>query len=185
MNPILLDFPARIETDRLYLRPCLPGDGKLVMESIQHSVQELKDWMPFANKQPSYEEIEENIRRSYAKFILREDIRLHIFLKETDTFIGSTGLHKINWDVRIFEIGYWCDSRYAGNGYITESTKSLVQFAQDILKANRIEIRCDPLNFKSRNIPEKLGFKLEGIQRKDCKSADGKTLRGTCVFALT
>lgn len=184
MKPILLDFPPRIETDRLYLRPCLPGDGKLVLDSIQHSLQELQDWL-LAHKQQTYEEIEENIRRSYAKFILREDIRLHIFLKETDTFIGSTGLHKINWDVRIFEIGYWCDSRFAGCGYITESTKGLVQFAKDVLKANRIEIRCDPLNTKSRNIPEKLGFTLEGIQRKDCMSADGSTLRDTCVFALT
>lgn len=183
MSHILLDFPERIETERLYIRPCLPGDGKGLADAIYHSREDLKKWMPWAQKVQSIEQMEEDIRKAYSKYILREDLRLHIYRKEDDEFIGGTGLHRINWDVRKFEIGYWCDSRYQKNGYITESTASLTQFAFSHLGANRVEIRCDTENNASRRIPERLGFILEGIFRKDQLSADGKQIRDTCVFA--
>lgn len=183
MNPIFVEFPEKIETERLYLRACLPGDGKMVYDAIQASVEDLKKWLPFANKEQTEEEAEINVRKSYAQFLLREDIRIHIFRKDDDAFIGSTGLHRINWEVRKFEIGYWCDSRYQKKGYISEAVESLVDFAFLHLQANRIEIRCDPDNVNSRKIPEKIGFILEGILRSDSLSADGKDLRDTCVFA--
>lgn len=183
MNPILVDFPERIETERLYLRACLPGDGKIVHEAIQASLEALKKWLPFAHNQQTIDDTEINIRKSYTQFLLREDFRFHIFRKEDNAFVGSTGLHRVNWDVRKFEIGYWCDSRYQKKGYITEAVVGLVNFAFEHFEANRIEIRCDPRNINSRNIPEKLGFSLEGILINNDLSADGKELRDTCVFA--
>ncbi|MBS4191115.1 GNAT family N-acetyltransferase [Bacillus sp. FJAT-49705] len=183
MNPILVDFPERIETERLYLRPCLPGDGIITHDAIEASVDDLKPWLPFANKEQTVEDREANIHESYSKFLLREDFRIHIFRKEDDVFVGSTGLHRIDWNVRKFEIGYWCDSRHKKNGYITEAVDALVKFALNHFEANRIEIRCDPRNTNSRKIPEKLGFTLEGILINDDLSANGKELRDTCVFA--
>ncbi|PLR76385.1 GNAT family N-acetyltransferase [Bacillus sp. V3-13] len=183
MKPILIDFPDRIETERLYLRPCLPGDGRAVHESIQSSREQLKKWLPFAVNPQTEDETEEEVRRSYARFILREDIRLHIYRREDDRFIGSTGLHRINWEAGRLEIGYWCDSRHAKNGYMTEAASALVAFAFDHLQANRIEICCDSLNIDSRKIPERLGFTLEAILEKDELSTDGKQLRDTCIYA--
>jgi hypothetical protein len=37
MKAILMDFPEKIETPRLYLRPCQPGDGPDLYEAIVHS----------------------------------------------------------------------------------------------------------------------------------------------------
>lgn len=45
MNPILVEFPERIETERLYLRACLPGDGKIVYDAIQASIEDFKKWL--------------------------------------------------------------------------------------------------------------------------------------------
>lgn len=185
LKPILQAFPERIETERLYIRPCSPGDGPIVHESIHYSRDHLKKWLPFANKEESPEEVEANIRTSFANFILREDFRLHIYRKEDDVFIGSTGLHRVDWDVRKFEIGYWCDVRYQNKGYITESTEALTEFAFNYFKANRVEIRCDSNNMNSRRIAEKVGYTLEGILRNSSLSADGKELRDTCVYAKT
>ncbi|MBS4173348.1 GNAT family N-acetyltransferase [Bacillus sp. FJAT-49736] len=184
MEPILIDFPEKIETERLYIRPCLPGDGKMVHDAISASLAELKPWMPWAQKLQTVEETEKNVRDSYASFIKREDIRLHIFRKSDDVFIGSTGLHRINWDVPKFEIGYWIDTRYAKNGYITEAMKGLTQFAFNILKAERMEIRCDTENINSRNVALRLGYTLEGILRNDSISSDRSHLRSTCVFSM-
>ena len=183
MNPILLDIPERIEGERIYLRSCKPGDGPMVFEAVSASIEELKPWMPWANGIQTEERTEANIRESYADFILRKDLRLHIMRKADDAFLGSTGLHRIDWDALKFEIGYWVDSRHAKNGYVTEAVNLLTRFAFDELNANRIEIRADTENKASRRIPENTGFTLEGILRHDSYNSTGSVLTSTCVYS--
>lgn len=183
MEPILLDFPERIEGERVYIRPCMPGDGKVVYEAVIRSLEELKPWMPWAHFEQSVKASETRIRQEYAKFILREGLNLHYYRKSDDAFLGSGGFPRFNWNTRCFEIGYWFDTQYTGQGYATETTNLLIDLAFDFLEANRVEIRVDTRNQASRNIPEKLGFQLEGILRHDSYTADGKLLRDTCVYA--
>ncbi|MFP5113224.1 GNAT family N-acetyltransferase [Bacillaceae bacterium C204] len=185
MNPILLDFPEQFYTERLLIRMPLPGDGKAVYQAMQASFNELKDWMPWAHREQTEEDVEANMREAHAKFLTREDLRLHIFNRETGEFIGSSGLHRINWTIPKFEIGYWIDTRHNGRGYITEAVKAITKFSFTELNAKRIEIRCDSKNIKSRAIPERLGFTLEGILRNDGISADTQELRDTCIYAKT
>lgn len=185
MNPILLDFPETFYTERLIIRTPKPGDGKAVYEAINASINELKPWMPLSHRDQSEQDVEENIRNAYVEFLARKDLRLHVFLKETGVFIAGSGLHRINWNVPKFEIGYWIDSRYSGNGYMTEAVLGITNFAFQELKARRIEIRCDSKNFKSRAIPEKLGYTLDGVLIYDGMSADGKEIRDTCIYAKT
>ncbi|MGM7637026.1 GNAT family N-acetyltransferase [Bacillus sp. Hm123] len=183
MNPLLIDFPTEIFTERLHIRMPLPGDGVAVYKAIQSSLNELKPWLPFVHYEQSLEGAEANVREAYAKFMTREDLRLHIFHKETGEFIGSSGLHRMDWKIRKFEIGYWLDSKFSGYGYMTEAVQAITSFAFEQLTANRVEIRCDPDNQRSRAIAEKLGFALEGILRNDQLSADGSQIRDTCIYA--
>ena len=183
MNPILLDIPEHIEGERIYLRTCKPGDGPMVHDAIAASKEELKAWMPWAHQDQTVEETEINLRRAQAEFILREDIRLYVMRKKDDVFLGSTGLHRINWETRKFEIGYWMDTRHTKQGYMTEAVEVLTAFAFNELLANRVEIRCDSKNLNSRRIPEKLGFTLEGTLKHDSYDATGIFLRDTCIFA--
>ena len=174
MKPILLDFPQEFETERLLIRCPLPGDGAMVNEAIVESHEELKEWMPFAVNLPSIEETEENVRRAHAKFLLREDLRLHMIQKSSGRFVGSTGLHRINWDVGRFEIGYWIRTSEAGQGLVTEAVHGIVRWASDNLNAQRIEIRCDARNQRSRNVAERAGFHLEAILRQDEPDVEGR-----------
>jgi RimJ/RimL family protein N-acetyltransferase len=183
MDPILKDFPEQFTTERLIIRMPRPGDGKAVYEGIKASINELKPWMPFAQKEQTLEDVELNIRNAYISFLKREDLRLLVFLKETGEFVASSGLHRINWSVPKFEIGYWIDSRFSGKGYMTEAVKGITNFAFHELNARRVEIRCDEKNIKSRAIPERLGFTLEGILKNDDLSPDTKELRNTCIYA--
>ena len=183
MKPILRDFPEEFHTQRLLIRKPMPGDGKAVHQAMQASLNELKPWMPWAHREQTVEDVEANMREAHAKFLTREDLRLHVFLKETGGFIASSGLHRINWEIPKFEIGYWIDTRFSGKGYITEATEAIANFAFTNLNANRVEIRCDAKNIRSRAIPEKLGFNLEGILVNDGLSGDGTEDRDTCVFA--
>ncbi|MGM0903689.1 MAG: GNAT family N-acetyltransferase [Bacillota bacterium] len=183
MNPLMIDFPEEFSTERLVIRMPKPGDGQAVFEAINASILELKPWMPFAQNDQSAQDVELNIREAYIKFLKREDLRLLVFLKETGELVASTGLHRIDWSVPKFEIGYWIDSRFGGKGYMTEAVSGITDFAFRELKARRVEIRCDVKNQKSRAIPERLGYSLEGILKNDDWSVDKSELRDTCVYA--
>jgi len=181
--PILLDFPHSLETERLVIRLPLPGDGEQVHEAMMESLDRLKPWMPWAQNPPSLEELEANIRVAHCRFLERKDLRFHLFEKDTNRFVGSSGLHEINWSIPKFEIGYWCRTSCMGKGYITESVRGLTVLAFEILKAKRVEIRCDMRNVRSRKVAERLGYKLEGVLRNHRIAVDGK-VEDTCVYAL-
>ena len=183
MNPILLDFPHEFETARLRMRMPMPGDGKTVYEAISASINELKPWMGFAQNDQSVNVSEINTREAHIRFLKREKLRMLVFLKDTNQFVGSSGLHNIDWDVRKFEIGYWGDTRLSGKGYMTEAIAGLTEFTFSELHANRVQIQCDARNVKSRAIPERLGYELEGILRNEDVSVDGRELRDTCMYA--
>jgi RimJ/RimL family protein N-acetyltransferase len=185
MKPILKEFPDEFITERLLIRKPMPGDGKAAFQAMQASMVELKPWMPWAHREQTEDDVEANMREAHAKFLIREDLRLHIFNKETGEFIGSSGLHRINWDIPKFEIGYWIDTRHAGKGYITEAVAAITNFAFTELNAKRVEIRCDSKNNRSKAVAERLGFPLEGILKNDGLSGDGKDVRDTCVYAKT
>ncbi|NMH73948.1 GNAT family N-acetyltransferase [Bacillus sp. RO2] len=181
-KPILKDFPYEFTTERLLVRMPLPGDGSAVHDAIIHSLPELKPWMIFAQHDQKVEDVEANIRESHAQFLQRKDLRLMVFLKETGEFVASSGLHRIDWSIPKFEIGYWIDSRHSGKGYITEAVEGISQFAFEQLGANRVEIRCDSNNVKSRAVAERAGYTLEGILKSSERDVNGE-LRDTCVFA--
>ncbi|MGI8909935.1 MAG: GNAT family N-acetyltransferase [Rubrobacteraceae bacterium] len=181
--PILKDFPDRFETERLLIRCPLPGDGPEDNAAVLESFEELKPWMPWARKRPTVEESEENMRRARARFLERDDLMLLLFLKDTGTLVGSSGLHRIDWSVPKFEIGYWRRTRFAGQGYITEAVRGISDFAFDALDANRVEIRSDSLNHRSAKVAERAGFRLEGELRNAEAGSDG-SLRNTLVFSM-
>lgn len=177
------DFPDAFETERLIIRAPKVEDALDVWTAVKNSQNALKEWLPFAKALPCLEETEENLRQSVADFITRKDLRLLLFSKETGEFIGSSGLHRINWAVPKFEIGYWIDQSKEGKGYMTEAVQAITNFAFTQLGANRVEIRCDEENVKSRSVAERVGFELEGILRQDSLSVDEKSLRNTCIYA--
>lgn len=185
MKPILMDFPHQFETERLLIRMPQYGDGKKIYEALIYSHESLKQWLPFAQKQQTEDEVEEEVREAHIRFLKRTNLRMYLFDKATDEFIGSSGYHNINWEVPRFEIGYWIDSRYEGKGYMTEAVDGLTAFAFDHLKAKRVEIRCDALNIKSMAIPKRLGYELEGILKHESLSMDKNHTTDTMIFAKT
>ncbi|RWZ60186.1 N-acetyltransferase [Halobacillus fulvus] len=183
MNPILREVSQVLETERCRLRSPQEGDGKVVNEAIVRSIPELKPWLPFVQTTPTIEDTEQNTREALAKFMTRESLRYLIFTKDGE-FVGSTGFHNLDWDVRKLEIGYWIDTAYSGKGYVREAVQKLTDFAMEELGFVRVEIRCESENLKSRAVPESLGYELEGILKKEDLSVDGTRLTDTCVYAM-
>jgi RimJ/RimL family protein N-acetyltransferase len=181
-KPILLDFPYSFDTERLTIRGPLPTDAAAVREAVQESQEELKPWMPWAMDVPTQEEYEVRVREGQLKFLAREDLWMMLWLKGTDTYVGGSGLHRIDWNVPKFEIGYWVRTRFAGQGYITEAVNGITALAFDTLGARRVEIRCDVKNTRSAAVAHRAGYTLEATFHHDARDHFGQ-LRDTYVFA--
>jgi RimJ/RimL family protein N-acetyltransferase len=181
MDPLLIDIPESFDTERLTIRVPRPGEGAEVNAAVLESIEELQRWMPWATPVPTVENSEVYGRQARAKFFAREELGLRFFLKGTDTFVGASGLMVRGWDVPAFEIGYWVRRRFVGQGYCTEAVRAIAAMAFDVLKAERIEIRCDDHNDRSWRVAERCGFTLEGIRRHDARTPLGE-LRDTRVY---
>ncbi len=164
-RPILVEFPEYIETERLRLRAPRPGDGAAVNAAVLESFDVLHRWMPWAKQRPSVEESEATVRSFHAEFIAREDLPLLIFARDGGELVGGTGLHRIEWNVPRFEIGYWIRRSCEGRGYATEAVHTLTEFALGRLGAARVEIRCSHRNERSQRVAERCGFTLEMSKR--------------------
>jgi RimJ/RimL family protein N-acetyltransferase len=181
--PILKDFPESFATERLLIRSPLPGDGPQMHAAVNESLEELTPWMPWPKEHRTVEDSEASVRRARVRFVGREDLILLLLLKGTRTLVGSSGLHRIDWDVPRFEIGYWCRTRFAGRGYVTEAVRGISAFAFEALGARRLEIRCDSRNLPSAKVAERAGFRLEGELRNNELDTSGH-LRDTLVYAM-
>jgi len=182
-EPLLVDVPEQIRTERLLVRAPRAGDGPAVHAAVVESFAELNRWMEWARVQQTAEESELFVRRSAAEFAARVNLNMLLFLHD-GTFVGGSGMHHIDWSVPRFEIGYWCRTSLAGRGYIREAVTALTWMAFETLGAARVEVRMDTLNERSWRVAERLGFTLEGVLRSDARANDGQ-LRDTRVYALT
>ena len=165
------------------IRSPMPGDGPELYAAVRESMDELLPWMPWPKEHKTVDDSEASARQARARFIQRTELRMHLYSRDTGTLVGSSGLQRIDWSVPKFEIGYWCRTRFAGQGYITEAVRGIVAFAFDALAASRVEILCDPLNRPSARVAERTGFRLEGELRNDVVGTGGD-IRNTLVFSM-
>ena len=139
--------------------------------------------MPWAIEVGSEKEYETRIRQGQLRFLAREDLWLMLLLKGTDTIVGGSGLHRIDWEVPKFDIGYWVRTCFARQGFITEAVAGITDFAMNTLGARRVEIRCDSLNERSAAILRRLGFVHEATLHNESRHHLTNRLRDTLIFA--
>ncbi len=168
--------------ERVLIRPYRESDAQALFEAVGESREHLRPWLPFADAHQSVEESRDWIIHQMAKWLLRENLSMILCDKESNRFLGGIGLHPHNWEIGIFEIGYWLRASAAGHGYMTEAAKLLTDYAFTHLAANRVQIRCDERNIRSAAIPRRLGFVQEARLRNDHPAPDG-SLRTTLLFA--
>jgi RimJ/RimL family protein N-acetyltransferase len=163
---ILRSVPIPITTPRLILRPPQSGDGAELTRAVQETWDSLNQWMPWAADQDTITDAfyESWAREQAALFIRRDNLGLLAFDRDTGRLIGSTGLHRIDWELGNFEIGYWVRQDDQGQGYATEIANALTRYALQALKARTVLISHAEGNDKSRSVIKRLGFTSCGYQ---------------------
>ena len=184
-NPLLLELPQELLGPRVVVRAYRDGDGQAIASAIAESRERLVAAdMPWVKEWDDPDHGAIFVRRCQAKWAAREDLTFGLWERATGTYFGSSGLHRILWNVPSVEIGYWVRSRFEGKGFVAEATALIAAFAFDALGAQRVRIRCDANNARSASVPQRLGFKHEATLRNECRRSDG-TLRDTFEFGLT
>jgi RimJ/RimL family protein N-acetyltransferase len=164
-----------IETERLLIRPPKSGDAKPVNLAINQSLNEISRWMPWA-LDPSLETTEDFIRRGIESWKASQpkELPMIIELKSTGEIISASGFNeKSNFEVPMFETGYWINTEFAGNGFITEAITAIARFAFEHFSAVRVQICAQKENIKSINVAKRAGFIEEAVLKNfriDCLS---------------
>jgi RimJ/RimL family protein N-acetyltransferase len=157
----------------------------MVYQAVSQSLESLRQFpesLAWAIQQPSVEQSELYCRRAQTDFAARIDFPLLMTLRETGTMVGSSGLHRPDWSVPKFELGFWGHSAFLGRGLITEGVRAILEFAFLSLGARRIEALPDNLNHRSCALCERAGMTLEGLMRHE-RAAPNGTLRDTRMYA--
>ena len=98
--------------------------------------------------------------------------------------VGSTRFLNLAPEHDRLEIGHTFYTREVWGSKVNPNAKLLLlSHAFEVMGANRVELRCDALNARSRAAIEKLGAQFEGILREHLFLPSGRR-RDTAVFAI-
>ncbi len=124
----------------------------------------LKEWLPWVDSMRTVENTRNYIVNCIKQAEERTDFAYAIMFD--GNMVGRIGMHHINQQNKIGEIGYWLANGMQGRGIVTSCCTALINYGFDELGLNRIVIKCAVGNERSRAIAEKLDFKKEGILRQ-------------------
>lgn len=156
-------FSHRIDEKVELVLPDLSMVGS-VCAAVRRDLTHLQPWMPWATEDYSEDSAREFIRRVLRDYA--ETGRFDTLICFDKQIVGSIGFHNFDAVNRSAHIGYWIAREFEGQGIVSRSCGALIEYLFEVRELNRIQINCNIENFSSRAIPERLGFKLEGIHRQ-------------------
>ena len=104
--------------------------------------------------------------------------------KATGQLAGSTSYGNISAPDKRLEIGWtWLSREYRGSGLNRHCKFLLLRYAFEELQMERVELKGDALNSRSRRAMQKIGATEEGILRSHTLMHDGRR-RDTVYYSI-
>ena len=165
-----MNMPQIIEDEEIILEIPQVASKELAQEllvEVIDSLELLKPWLPWATDGYSMKNemsflkgqcIERYNDKSGYAYLIRD--------KKTHKFCGVIDIIRIDEDAKVGEIGYWLAKSAQGKGYMTKAVLLLEKTAFEN-GFNRMEIRNEPQNIKSVNVPKRAGYRLDGVLRQN------------------
>jgi ribosomal-protein-serine acetyltransferase len=132
---------------------------------IDENRQHLREWLMWADDMYTYGDARDFIRQGLKQFAENDGFQAGIWVE--GALAGCIGFHSIDWNNRHTELGYWLGKAFTGRGVMTHAVSAMLDHAFDTWRLHRVEIRCAAGNQRSRAIPERLGFHLDGVMREE------------------
>jgi ribosomal-protein-serine acetyltransferase len=135
-----------------------------LFELIDANREYLRQWLPWLDNNKYLQNTIDFIKLSRKQY--SDNLALNLAVCFRSKIAGIISLHRFDWPNRSAHIGYWLGEKYQGKGLITRSCQGLLDYSFSDMGLNRVDIRCAPANSRSRAIPQRLGFKEEGVLRQ-------------------
>jgi N-acetyltransferase len=180
-GPFVMDVqPVTLRGRVVRLEPLtlehVPGLARVGLEP------ELWRWIPTAVT--TVEEMRDYVVRALEDLARGLALPFVIVDRASDQVIGSTRYGNIERAHHRLEIGWtWITSAFQRTTVNTEAKLLLLTHAFETLRANRVELKTDALNQKSRRAILRLGAAEEGTFRRHLITASGR-VRDTVYFSI-
>lgn len=155
-------------TERLTLNILHPNDADKVLAFYESNKEHFEPWEP--ERDPNfytlpYQRLSLSIE--YNLMLQSKLLRYWVFLKDSpQAIIGSINFYNIiKGSYYTCQLGYKFDCHHTGKGYALESIRAGMQILFSDQRIHRIEANIMPLNVRSVNLIEKLGFNYEGLSK--------------------
>ncbi|WP_205508289.1 GNAT family N-acetyltransferase [Longitalea arenae] len=169
-----------LETPRVLLRLMTPQDidlllpltkDKEIWKYFTHDLsqeQELSRWM-----QQLLREREQEVRMPFV-----------VIDKHSNEVCGCTSYLNISFYDKRLEVGStWLGTSFIGTGVNRQAKFALFSFAFEVMKIERVEIKTDNLNERSKAALLKVGMKPEGVLRSHMLMHDNRR-RDSIYFSI-
>jgi ribosomal-protein-serine acetyltransferase len=153
-------FHLTVDSD-LELRLLTEAHCDPLFALIEVNRAQLRRWLPWVDGTRTLEDT-----RRYIRFGLRQNDRcagMHAGVWVCGQLAGIISYNYVDMLRSQTELGYWLGAAFQGRGVMTAACRALTTDAFQRLRLQRVEIRCAVANEKSRAIPERLGYHIEGI----------------------
>ena len=189
MHYMLLDIPSKLETERLLLRPYIPGDGQWLHTVFQKNASHLEEAIEGVKSGLGLDltnstEAEIFVRQLAADWAARKRFIFGVWDKAAGRYVGDIWIESQDWDVPLHEIGYFIVKDQLGRGFATEATKAALKFAFEHLKSQKAIVTCHEDNESAYRVAERCGFIREGRLRGQVKRRDGTLVDKLCYGML-
>lgn len=150
------------------------------LEFVAENRSYLGEWLGWPDNITSLEAAQAFIRRGMTRFA--EDGLPWVGIWLDDHMAGGILFFPVDERIRSTEIGYWLGEQATGRGLMTRSVRAMLGFVFDDLQLNRVGLKAEVDNQRSRAVAERLGFIFEGIQRQGW--INGEKLVDMATYAM-
>ena len=145
--------------DDVVLNPLSEKDISDIFNTLNNEREYMRVWLPFVDYTNKIDDT-----RSFVTSALQAEDK-HFTICYQGKFVGLIGFKDTDSANKKTEIGYWLSQYAQGKGIMLHSVLKLIEYAFDEMGMNRVQIKVAVNNHRSKQIPEKLGFLLEGVER--------------------
>jgi ribosomal-protein-serine acetyltransferase len=156
-------FPIQIDQD-VRLNLLEPKHALELFRLMDSNRTHLREWLPFVDDYRSVAAATQFITRNREEHNGKTGLVAGIWAEEL--LAGVVTFDYIDWSNRAVLIGFWLGKSFEGRGIMTRACSALTDLSINELGMNRVEISCAVENRRCRLVPERLGFKPEGISRQ-------------------
>jgi RimJ/RimL family protein N-acetyltransferase len=163
-----IEFPESLDTHNLELRPYTSIDAPALLTLIDRNREQLiQSFAPIAKDVVRTTDADAFVRSSAEKWTSRKEFVYGIWCKPSRELVGQIKAKSIVWDIPAAELSYFICQSSRRRGFATEAISAVLRAAIGQMHFERIYLRIIASNTESLRLADKLGFKREGLHRKE------------------